>query len=188
MFRPLSLTTVRWRSLEGEGLEHLTVRANSEAIVAESVVIGGDPGAQWGVRYRIECDPGWRVRRLELAATSGARLHLEADGAGNWRLPDGTPQPDYDGCIDVDLSGTPFTNTLPIRRLGLEPTRGTVNLRMLYVPFESFEPRPDGQRYTCLEPARRYLYEAAERPFSAELTVDEDGFVTDYPELFERAG
>ena len=34
-----------------------------------------------------------------------------------------------------------------------------------YVPFETLEaPRPDGQIYTCLEPARRYLYQAAEPP------------------------
>ena len=40
MFRPLSLKTVRWRPLQGEGLEHLTVRPVDGGIRAESVIIG----------------------------------------------------------------------------------------------------------------------------------------------------
>ena len=59
-------------------------------------------------------------------------------------------------------------------------------LRMVYVPFDTFEPIVDGQTYTCIEPGRRFLYEAADRSFSAELSIDGDGLVTDYPSLFER--
>lgn len=186
MFPPLALKTLRWRSLEGEGLEHLTIRAYGSAIIAESVVISSEADAPVGARYRIECDAGWHVRVLEIATTTGASLHLLSDGTGNWQTPDGIPQPNYDGCIDIDLSVTPFTNTLPIRRLRFGPSDGPVSLTMLYVPFETLEPRPDGQIYTCLEPARRYLYQAAERPFFAELATDADGLVTDYPGLFER--
>ncbi len=74
---------------------------------------------------------------------------------------DGTHRADLDGCIDIDLAGTPFTNTLPIRRLDgrlAEPTE----LRMLYVPFDTFEPLVDEQRYAELSP-RLYLYEAVDR-------------------------
>ena len=98
----------------------------------------------------------------------------------------GDALPEFDGCIDIDLAGTPFTNTLPIRRLGLTPESGTVPLDMLYVPFDSFRPLRDQQRYTCIEEGRRYRYEAADRTFTAELPVDEDGLVTDYPTLFRR--
>jgi len=59
------------------------------------------------------------------------------------------------------------------------------DLRMLYVPFDTFEPFPDGQRYTMLTP-RLFRYEACDRSFEAELPVDEDGIVTDYPTLFRR--
>ncbi len=92
----------------------------------------------------------------------------------------------FDGCIDIDLAGTPFTNTLPIRRLGLTPESGTVQLDMLYVPFNSFRPLRDSQRYTCLKEDKLYRYAAADRTFTAELPVDEDGLVTDYPTLFQR--
>ena len=59
---------------------------------------------------------------------------------------------------------------------------------MVYVPFDSFEPVVDRQRYTCLTPARLYRYQAADRTFTADLPVDEDGLVLDYPTLFKRLG
>ncbi len=58
-----------------------------------------------------------------------------SDGHGHWRKADGTALPQFDGCVDIDLAGTPFTNTLPIRRLGLTRQSGTARLNMLYVPF-----------------------------------------------------
>jgi len=35
---------------------------------------------------------------------------------------DGRLVPELEGCMDVDISVTPFTNTLPIQKLGLAPT------------------------------------------------------------------
>jgi hypothetical protein len=56
---------------------------------------------------------------------------------------------------------------------------------MLYIPFDDFAPRLDRQTYTCLAP-RLFRYQAADGSFEAELPVDEDGLVVDYPSLFER--
>ncbi|OCP22134.1 MULTISPECIES: putative glycolipid-binding domain-containing protein [unclassified Ensifer] len=190
MFRALSQTTVRWRPLEGEGLEHLTLTqidtADGAVIRAVSVLIGERGGAPYGVRYRIDCDAAWRVRDFSIATTDGKRLHLRSDGHGHWRTEAGIPLPLFDGCIDIDLAGTPFTNTLPIRRLGLDRKAGKARLKMLYVPFDTLEPVVDGQHYTCLDDGRLYRYEAEDRSFAADLPVDADGLVIDYPTLFLR--
>jgi hypothetical protein len=42
------------------------------------------------------------------------------------------------------------------------------------------------QAYTCIEPNRRYRFEGLDTGFTAEIAVDDDGLVTDYPGLFER--
>jgi hypothetical protein len=189
MFRPLQQTTVRWRPLEGEGLEHLTVLPLSSpqpGIRIESVVIGSRGGTTYGVRYTIDCDQHWATTALTLETTSGLRLFLVSDGLGHWQDGDGQPLSAFDGCIDVDLAGTPFTNTLPIRRLALRPEDGTCRLDMLYVPFDTFEPGRDSQLYTCLAESRLYRYAAADRSFTADLPLDEDGLVIDYPTLFTR--
>lgn len=190
MFRALSQTTVRWRPLEGEGLEHLTLTStdttDGAVIRAVGVLIGNRGGTPYGVRYRIDCDESWQVRKFMVDTTDGRSLHLRSDYPGAWMTARGLALPQFDGCIDIDLAGTPFTNTLPIRRLGLDRKAGTAKLRMLYVPFDTFEPLVDGQHYTCLDDFRLYRYEAEDRSFAADLPVDEDGLVIDYPTLFQR--
>jgi hypothetical protein len=185
-FRALKSKTVRWRPATGSGLEHLEVRAENNKIVARSVVIGRCGAKPFGVRYTVTCDAHWTVRSLAIATSDGRTIGFTSDGRGRWR--DGKcRRPEFDGCIDVDLSGTPFTNTLPIRRLGLDRTHGPVEFSMLWFPFDSFEPLVDGQRYTCLRPRSLYRFEAVDGSFAADLPVDKDGFVLDYPTLFRRA-
>ena len=184
-FRSLPERSVRWRPLDGEGMEHLHLARTADGILARSVVIGDRGGISYGVFYEIVCDEGWRVLSFTVLATDGRQLSLKSDGPGRWLDVDGIERVDLSGCVDIDLAGSPFTNTLPIRRLDLTPEDGAVELRMLYVPFDSFTAFPDGQRYRA-ETARTFRYEALDRSFAADLSVDDDGLVLDYPSLFRR--
>jgi len=186
-FRPLEAESARWRSLQGGGLEHLTLRPENGSIVARGVAIGEFEGAPFGARYTVVCDSRWTFRSLDLETTGGKALRLASDGHGGWTGRDGLPLSGFEDCIDIDLGGSAFTNTLPIRRLNIDVGDGAVELSMLYVPFDTFEPFVDGQRYTCLESRRRYRYEAVDGAFKGELTVDEDGLMVDFPPLFGRA-
>jgi hypothetical protein len=187
MFAAPRTREVRWRPEHGEGLEHLTLSPDGEGIRADAVVIGSRGGRSYGVRYSIRCDAGWRVTAFDMAATDGRSLAMHSPDPGNWRFAQGPAAPAFEGCIDIDLSGTPFTNTLPIRRAKLDTQESgrAVAFRMLYVPFDTLEPIIDGQRYTPLG-SHRFLYEAEDLSFQAELRVDEDGLVLDYPGLFRR--
>ena len=97
------------------------------------------------------------------------------------------------GCLDVDISATPFTNTLPIRRLALQPG-SSATLSMVYIAVPRMQVEVTQQRYTCLEVAPsggRYRFESLRNgvsSFTAELPVDRDGLVVDYPGLFRRVG
>ena len=184
-FPPLTLVTARWRPATGDGLEHLDLRRKGETIVADGVIVGGRGGVPYGLRYRAVRDSNWTTLSLDIDTTDGRGLHVRSDGAGSWSDAAGRRLPALDGCIDIDLAGSPFTNTLPIRRIGLTPEMGAVEFRMLYVPFATFEPTVDEQRYRCLGPGH-YRYEAVDRSFSADLTLDDDGLVVDYPTLFHR--
>lgn len=184
-FPPLPPITARWSSVDGSGLTHVTLRPASETIVIDGVTIGNRDATHYGARFRIVCDTAWRTRQLDLETTAGDRVAVRSDGNGNWQSADGKALPEFGGCIDVDLEGTPFTNTLPIRRLGLSPKAGAVELRMFYVPFDTFRPFVDEQRYRCVR-AGAYRYEAVDGSFDANITVDEHGLVVDYPPLFSR--
>jgi hypothetical protein len=180
--------TVRWQPVEGVGLEHLTLTMSSRKIVVRSVVVGEREGAPYGVRYEIICDGHWVTQSLDLETTDGRSLHLGKDKAGRWHDGRGRHLRRFDGCVDVDLSGSPFTNTLAINRLRLRPNDGPTKVRVFYVPFETFRPFPDEQLYTCLKPKRLYRFEEADGSFRANISVDRDGLVTNYPGLFKRRG
>jgi hypothetical protein len=175
-----------WQSLAWPGMEHLDLLTGPGGIEADGIVLAMDE-APLRLAYRLRCDPDWVTRRLTVeAAGSPTGVDLVSDGAGRWSDGAGRPRDDLDGCIDVDIAATPFTNTLPIRRLGLRP--GEVrDLRMAYVTVPGLAAHAADQRYTCLELTSAggvYRYESGS--FEAEIRVDEDGFVVDYPGLWRR--
>lgn len=182
---------VMWAPWEGPGLEHLRLATSERGIVADGLVIGLEAGRPFRIGYEIRCDSQWRVREVRAATPDSGRpvLELLADGEGHWKKWDGEPVPELDGCIDVDISATPFTNTLPIRRLGLKPGESE-ELAVAYVRVPELLVEAERQRYGCLE-ARAdgglYQFEALPSGFTAELPVDADGLVLDYPGLFRRA-
>lgn len=171
----------RWRSEDGAGLEHLELQWRDDVIVAEGVVVGDEA---FGCGYRICCDAGWRVRSVEVQVAGGASLVMTTGGDGAWRDSDGRKLRHLDGCIDLDISATPFTNTLPIRRLG-DGLQERTEFLMAWVKVPTLEVRRAPQAYTRLAP-RRYRFEALDIGFEATLEVDEDGLVIGYPALFRR--
>ncbi|MGC9370672.1 MAG: putative glycolipid-binding domain-containing protein [Paracoccaceae bacterium] len=177
---------VRWSDWDGAGLEHLSLArtGTGTGTIAHSLVIGARGGIPYGLRYRLKIDPQWRVREVLAERVGGPRLHILSDGKGAWTQTDGRALPRLDGCIDVDIAATPFTNTLPIRRLALQEGQAQ-EVRVAYVPLPDLELSAADQRYTRIGDTR-YLYEAVASGFAAELEVDEEGIVHDYPDLFRR--
>jgi hypothetical protein len=183
-------TDLEWEALDWPGLEHVVVSADAAGFLAHGQLVLGPPEGPASVSYQLSCDASWRVTGLTVTAASAAgsrTLALSADRNGRW-LADGQPRPDLDGCIDVDISLTPLTNTLPIRRLSWAPGRAQ-ELDVVYVSAPDLTARQASQRYTLLErdaddDAPLYRYESGS--FRADLTVDGDGFVSDYPGLWRR--
>ncbi|MFC5501850.1 putative glycolipid-binding domain-containing protein [Lysinimonas soli] len=168
-----------WRGIEIDSLERLHVE-EGPTVRAQSVI----DSARGRFSYELVCDRDWTFRRLRLEAATGERaLEVESDGKGEWTV-DGEWRSDLDECIDVDLSGTPFTNSLPIRRLDLAIGE-EADLVMAYIDFEDLTVLPDAQRYTRLD-EDLYRYESLDSDFSRDITVDLAGFVVEYPGLFER--
>jgi hypothetical protein len=175
----------RWQAWDGQGLEHLVLQVRGDGLTAESTVIGETDGERFAVQYTVVCDRDWRTALFEVnVAGSGRSVLLTGDGAGNWH--DGASElPALNGAIDVDITCTPFTNTLPIRRLGLKAGQ-SADIVTAYVDVPSLTVTADPQRYICLEPMRRYRFESQDGDFVREIEVDEHGLVVFYPGLFKR--
>ena len=171
-------TVAEWSGWDGQGQETLTLGWENGGWTADGVVRGPD------VHYVVRVDDRWRLRQFMLFRDlPEADLWLGVDPAGRWGEINGAYRPELDGCTEVDLSCTPFTNTLPIRRLRIE-VGDAADLVVARVDHETLSVTPERQRYTRLA-LQRWRYED-ESGFSAELDVDEHGLVLDYPGLFRR--
>lgn len=182
---------VYWTPAARVGTESLHLIEDSAGVDAESVVVSSIDGESFRVRYEVECDRHYRVQRVKVS-TLGREpksISLRADREGNWTDGQGETMSRLDGCTDVDISVTPFTNTLPIRRLELDQSEST-EIEAIYISAPELRVETTTQKYTCLDPLNedggRYRYESVSTGFKAELPIDSDGLVIDYPELFDR--
>ena len=174
--------TCRWIPEAGPGIEHLALRRDGEAILAEGAVVGDG----FGAFYSIRCDHAWRVRHAVVEVAGRGRIELSADGAGSWQDGQGVPIPALAGCIDIDLTASCFTNTLPIRRLGdALAARQAIDVAYVWIPELTVEPAR--QAYTRLG-ANLVRFESIGSGFHADLQVDDEGLVVRYPGLFRRTG
>ena len=96
-------------------------------------------------------DAYWRVRYARVGVPGDPpKTELLSDGEGNWATSDGRALTYPSGCEYVDTSETPFTITLPIRRLGLVPGE-SADISVAYFDGDELQPWPEPQRYTRLK-------------------------------------
>ena len=175
-----------WRRVDGATLEHCRLLLDdADGPRLDGAVVGLVDGRPLRAEYTVACTPDWRTRLAEVVVAHGddvRELSLAADGAGRWWI-DGDEQPALAGCLDVDVSVTPSTNLLPIRRLALAVGAAhDVPAAWIRVPSLRVEPLP--QRYARLA-ERRWRYESRGGAFVAELDVDDAGLVTRYGDIWE---
>jgi uncharacterized protein len=167
----------------------LRLAVRESGVVADGLVLGVFDGHPFRLYYEVRCDPYWRVRAARVGVPGEPpSVELLSDGEGTWTEPDGRTVSYLEGCEYVDISETPFTNSLPVRRLGLAPGR-SAEIAVAYFEGAELQPWPEPQRYTGLETGDggwTYRFVSLDGGFSAELPVDLDGLVLDYPGLFRR--
>lgn len=172
----------RWRRLDEPGLEVLRLREAGDGIAVRSTV--AQAGEQpFGLSYAWALDGSWRTRslRLDLRAGEDRSLLIERSGPASWRV-DGTLRTDLDGCDEVDVSATPFCNSLSIRHLGSR----SGELTALYVDLPDLAPVASCQRYEARGNGRwLYVDLGAHAGFEAVLDLADDGLVRSYEGLFE---
>jgi hypothetical protein len=183
--------SVAWRRLDlDQGLGVATVSVFPGGLGVEGCDVAVEGEGLWWVTWGLDVDDAWRTRSFSatVGGTSGERdVTLLADGSGAWKMDD-EPAPELEGCTDVDIVSTVFTNTLPIRRLALA-VGDSADIRAAWVDVPSLELSVSNQRYTRLEPADgldRYEFKEVDSGDAYVLTVDEDGLVVEYERIARR--
>ena len=182
----MATSILYWRRIDLPGLERLGGTTGDEGCVAASTGIRlADGGYRGDHRWRF--DREWRVQAVVVERWGPQGRHgLRLERAeGGWCV-DGTPRPDLDGAEEPDLSVTPFCNTLAIRRVPPDPG-ATRTLDVAYIDGLALTVARSRQRYVRLGAGRlRYVDLGTAVGFEAEISVDDAGWVLQYPPLFER--
>ena len=181
-----------WRHLDArEGFEVVFLHSGPEGHRLEGHTAAVEDGEAWSVQYSIFLDAKWVTQTAQVvgrSATGRREVALEADGTGAWRI-NGAPAPEVDGCLDVDLESSSFTNALPVHRLGLEVGQEAeapaAYVRALDLTVERLE-----QRYVRTHDegvGQRYDYSAPRFEYTGQLGYDAHGLILDYPGIAVRA-
>ena len=167
------------------GLEHLLLGDGE----ADSTILAIDEEhGPFRLTYHLTWDTSWQLRTAELCVKTerfAGLLSLETDGQGRWQHRGGSAIDELDGCRDIDIWPTPFTNSFPIRREPMEAGERRL-FRMAWINALDLTFHAQPQAYTRRSDSL-YLFENLDGTgFRAELPVDNAGIVLDYPELFRR--
>jgi uncharacterized protein len=197
-----------WEWLDRPGLEAAEFTLHGDRIAIAGIVVTTLDEVPIRLHYAVDLNPSWMIREAHLELQSGLErrtVTLTRDQAG-W-IVNKTSRPDLSECDDIDIMGSPSTNTLPIRRLPWQPGQAR-DFSMAYIRLPDLDVTPVAQRYTCLKPAdptprrfeytmpartkdtangqQRFGYHSVDSGFRAELVIDQDGLVLDYPPYWRR--
>jgi len=178
-------SSICWRRLDLPGHEIGRVVPRVDCWELSGTAIFAYEHSPCKLDYFVLCDTGWRTKSARVSGVAGDReidLSVSVDEEQRWRL-NGMDYPAVNGCVDIDLGFSPSTNLLPIRRLSLAVGEAA-EVKAAWLPFPSltFEVLPQVYRRVG---ERTYRYESGGGVFVRVLEVNDVGFVTEYPGLWQ---
>src|SRR3954463_2054699 len=117
----MARNSILWRRLDLPGHDAVSLRQTAGGAELRGMAVFQDEEGPTALRYSVGCDSGWRSTEATVEGWCGDQavaVRIRRDSDGTWTL-NGMPCPSVAGCIDLDLSFTPATNLLPLRRLDL---------------------------------------------------------------------
>ncbi|WP_367143591.1 putative glycolipid-binding domain-containing protein [Bdellovibrio bacteriovorus] len=176
----MQLQDVVWESLKGVGFEHLVLKKAGENIFADSLLVYPDSsGKLQRIKYSITMDDSYSVQNFHVQSLTHPNQKVGVS--------------DLIDSLFVDIFPSPFTNTLPIQWMRSQFLQ-VYEIEVTWVDALQFKTKKASQRYTELKNTPEqsvYRFESIDAKtkevhFSADLTVDKDCLVLEYPGYFRR--
>jgi hypothetical protein len=184
-----------WQAGDGRSLESARVLLGGGGLRALGrSVRAAEDGAAFTASYRLVVGESGALQRLSVTSASSERersLTLNRTEDGYWLLDTGAggARAEFDGAVDVDLQFSPLFNALPIRRLRLHREAAEQTVPMVFVSLPGLEVGLARQTYrtvSVLDADERSTVAFSSGALAADITVDADGMVLDYPGLAAR--
>jgi hypothetical protein len=178
------IRNIIWKGLESDTMEFCRISLD-EWINVKSCIVGCSDGVPLKVEYEVVLSKGWIISDFTIKAwlsNSEQSLHLRHNGNGKWFNNDKELK-QLEGCLDIDISLTPFTNSLPVNRIKPALNHKT-KIEVVYIDVLHFGATRECQYYTKLDDNTYRFHN--DRDFTADIVLDESNLVVHYPGLFER--
>jgi hypothetical protein len=181
---------ILWRRLDLPGHDAASLQLGTDGAVLSGMAVFQE-GSPTALAYVVHAGRDWQTTEAHVWGWRGREakdLRLRRDRAGTWTLND-VPCPAVQGCLDLDLSFTPATNLLPLRRLALALGQ-SAEVRSAWLEWPEVRLTPLVQRY-LRRGETEYEYEAdlpGAEQFRAMLRVQAEGWVLDYAGLWRAEG
>jgi uncharacterized protein len=183
-----------WTDPDAQRMEAVRVVLGERSMRASgSVVSLPQEGTEaYSASYSLATDEIGTVKRLTvrtIRAQGEQHVTITRSEEGIWLVDHGTGavRTDFEGALDVDLAFSPLFNALPIRRLGLHRVVAEHGLPVVFVELPSLEVLLIRQTYRTVLLDTPTVVCFASDSFTADITVDTDGLVLDYPGVTRRA-
>lgn len=179
-----TIATMHWRALDRDGEDKCRLARTGGGFMLVGHARFRDGQGWAALDYVVRLDEDWHSLGADVSGDYGGETvawRLSREG-GVWMLNDAA-LPGLEDAQDVDLSFTPATNTMPLRRL---PEVGRLECTAAWLRLPGPKVSALTQSYTR-ERGGLVRYTAEETEYETHLAVDANGFVTLYPGLWERA-
>ena len=181
----MPIDAILWRRLDTPGHDACRLEQNDARWVLEGTAVFLENSVPARLAYCILGDSAWRTTQGQVHGWLGGHgvdLRITRTSGGVWML-NGAAVPGLEACVDLDLSFTPSTNLLQLRRAALKEGQAT-DLPVAWLDVASATLRVLPQRYERRSNAS-YWYEAPSVDYRGLLEVGSSGFILRYPRLWE---
>ncbi|MCG2615302.1 putative glycolipid-binding domain-containing protein [Terrimonas sp. NA20] len=179
-------TNIVWAGLEYHSIENCLINGGKGETAIVSTIIGLYEGKIYKIDYAITVNNKWETKEVSIKARHSdqeQQILLTRNKEDDWIM-NNEKAYTFTGCIDVDIALTPFTNTLPINRLNMREGEDRI-ISVIYFDLLNWDVKPVKQLYRKIS-ENIYHYENIPNNFNADITVDKQGLVIEYPGLFNR--
>jgi uncharacterized protein len=187
-------TILTWQGAAAPRLESVRLLVADNRLKASGRLIAAADGDDeaFSTSFEAATDSHGAFSRLLIRATRAEeerQISVNRTDDGVWLVDrgQGAERSTFGGALDLDVAGAVLFNALPIRRLGLHREAGEHQLPVVYVSLPELSVRLSQQTYTTVSIGEESsVVNYRDENVSADLTVDSNGFVLDYPDLARR--
>lgn len=173
---------IHWRRLDVQGRDACWLESTARGWLLYGAAVFAHKNGPAFINYNIEYDKDWNTTAAHIRGRAGhdAVEHAFARDAQGWTM-NGERVKGCEALTQVDLGFTCATNLPNLKKLDLA-IGDKAPCDVAWFDIGEVTPKPLQQSYARTG-ERNYAYEGLD--YSAELTVADSGFVTEYPGLWQ---